>query len=252
MANDIEKFRDQFEKLEKKDLKDLGLSAVEKQFKHFEECYARCLKLEEELQRRSPVRGSAASTEPTSNPSRGIRSSRRNSRSTTPRSMTSTRPKNRPSSCPRNPVLRPRHWRISRSDREGIPQEQGHASPASAQADRQANRRGRKVERDLRRARQAQEDARVLLKVRQEGASHHRPRPAAEKPEEIELPKELDPKELDKAEKTASTMLGSIKNARKNVDAFNEAGEPIPPRSSGSARSSRCWPRSTSRSCASS
>jgi hypothetical protein len=49
MNNSIEKFIDEFDKLERKELKNLGFSYVEKQFKEFEACYARCLKLEEEL-----------------------------------------------------------------------------------------------------------------------------------------------------------------------------------------------------------
>jgi hypothetical protein len=231
MADDIAKFRDQFDKLEKKELKTLGLSAVEKQFKHFEDCYARCLKLEEELAETLP----------------GARQ----------RGINGTDVK----SFSKDPIFKKKFKEydssvddIDKAEKEAfILSTTSGASTATLENLKKAIEKAFPKSKDMqvqlllklidKRIAEVEKscaiyDVRGKHKKMREYSSKFDKKvqaiidlaPPPEKPEEIELPKELDPKELDKAEKTANTMLGSIKTARKNVDAINEAGEPHSPK----------------------
>jgi len=231
MANDIEKFRDQFDKLERKELKDLNLAAIEKQFKHFEDCYAKCLKLEEELAETLP----------------GARQ----------RGINGTDVK----SFSRDPIFKKKfkEYDSSVDDIDKAEKQAFILSTSSGASTASLVNLKKAIEKDFPKSKE--KEVLLLLKVIErrigelEKASdiydvrgkHKKMReysskfdkkvqaiidlaPPPEKPEEIELPKELDPRELDKAEKTATTMFGSIKTARKNVDAFNEAAEPYTPK----------------------
>jgi hypothetical protein len=227
MASEIDKFRAQFDKLERGDLKNLNLAYVTKQFDAFKDCHDKCLKLEAEL----------ADTLP------GARK----------RGINGTDVK----SFSRDPIFKKKfkEYDSSVDDIDKAEKEAFVLSTRSGAAIADLENLKRAINKAL--PKSNEKEVQLLLKVIEkritelEKASslydvrgkHKKMReystkfdkkvqaiidtaPPPDKPEEIELPKELDTKELDKARKTADAMFASIKTARKNVDAINAAGGP--------------------------
>lgn len=228
MANDLDKLRSQFENLEKRPLKEFSLANVQKHFKHFEDCYATCLKLEAELLETLP----------------GARD----------RGVTGSDDK----AFLRDPIFKKKYKEYNSAvdvidkaekeafvhttmtgslvaDLENLKRAIDKAYPKSK--DMAVQLLHKLIDKRIAEMEKASDiyDVRGKHKKMREYSSKFQKKidaiidqaPPSDKPEELDLPKELEPKELDKAEKTAQAMLASIEKASKNIGDLIKKIEPF-------------------------